>query len=104
MNISKTDWKLFCERVPAWQERYMERLLREYAALLTKPGNASDHFWELEKRINKDKKHPGVIMQLEKSSAVWDITYLIRMGVITEDDLGGFSGELVETVKALLSR
>ena len=82
----------------------MERLLREYAALFTQPGNASDHFWELEKRINKDKKHPGVIMQLEKSSAVWDITYLIRMGVITEDDLGEFSGELVETVKDLLSR
>ena len=26
MDISKKDWKLFCERVPGWQEHYMEQL------------------------------------------------------------------------------
>jgi len=49
--ISKADWKLLCERVPMWQEHYMERLTKEYVELLTASGNASDHFWELEKRI-----------------------------------------------------
>jgi hypothetical protein len=53
VEISKSDWKLFRERLPEWQEHYMERLTKEYIELLSSPGNASDHFWELEKRIKK---------------------------------------------------
>ena len=60
MEISKADWKLYRERVSDWQEHYMEQLNQEYVNLLTSPGNASDHFWELEKRIKQDKKHPGL--------------------------------------------
>jgi len=44
IEISKADWKLFCERVPVWREHYMERLLKEYAALLAEPGKASALF------------------------------------------------------------
>ena len=29
-DITKLDWKLFQERVPEWQEHYMERLIKEY--------------------------------------------------------------------------
>lgn len=43
-DITKSDWKLFQERVPEWQEHYMERLIKEYVELLTSPGKASDHF------------------------------------------------------------
>ncbi|MBQ3974703.1 MAG: multidrug transporter, partial [Lachnospiraceae bacterium] len=92
--ISKADWKLFREKVPEWQERYMEKLVQKYVKLLTSPGDASEHFWELEKRIRNDKKHPGVMMQLEKGEAIWDIAILIRKRVITVKDLDGFSQEL----------
>lgn len=37
--ISKADWKLFCERVPEWQEHYMERL--------TKARDGTNHMWSL---------------------------------------------------------
>ena len=33
-------------------------------------GNASDHFWTLEKRIRKDKKNPGVLIEIRKSTAI----------------------------------
>jgi hypothetical protein len=102
--ITKADWKLFRERVPEWQERYMEKLLQKYVKLLTSPGDASEHFWELEKRIRNDKKHPGVMMQLEKSEAIWDIAILIRKRVITVKDLDGFSQELKDAVAAILNR
>ena len=55
MEISKADWKLFCERVPAWQGHYMERLAREYVELLTSPGEASDHFWKFQTVSGKMK-------------------------------------------------
>ena len=68
MDISKKDWKLFRERLSGWQENYMEGLVKEYANFLNddkKP--ASEKFWELEKRIKEDKRHPGVIMEMSKS-------------------------------------
>lgn len=102
--ISKADWKLFRERVPEWQEHYMEQLVKKYVKLLTSPGNASDHFWELEKRIKQDKKHPGVILEMDKSEAIWDIAILIKKKVITMDELEGFSEGLIDTVKNILNR
>ena len=96
MEISKADWKLYRERVSDWQEHYMEQL--------TSSGNASDHFWELEKRIKQDKKHPGVLIELRKSTALWDIAYFVRDKVITMNELEGFSEDLIDAVKLILSR
>lgn len=104
MEISKVDWKLFRERVPGWQEQYMEKLNKEYIDLLSSAGNASGHFWELEKRIKQDKKHPGVLIELKKSTAIWDIALFVRDGVITMDELDGFSEDLIDAVKLILSR
>lgn len=101
MEISKADWKLYRERVSDWQEHYMEQLTKEYVELLTSPGNASDHFWELEKRIKQDKKHPGVLIKLRKSV---DIAYFVRDKVITMNELEGFSEDLIDAVKLILSR
>ena len=103
MDISKKDWKLFRERLLGWQENYMEGLVKEYANFLNddkKP--ASEKFWELEKRIKEDKHHPGVIMEMSKSEAIWDIVRLIRLKVITYDDLSDFSDELQLEVKRIL--
>ena len=105
MEISKRDWKLFREKLAEWQECYMARLTKEYIAILSAENkDASDKFWELEDRIKKDKKHPGVMMEMSKSEAIWDISYLIRLGVITYDELGDFSDDLKQAVKMLLDR
>ncbi|MCU6734334.1 multidrug transporter [Diplocloster agilis] len=104
VEISKHDWKLFRERVPQWQEHYMERLTKEYIDLLNSPGNASDHFWELEKRIKQDKKNPGVLIELRRSTAIWDIAIYVGNKVITLDELEGFSEDLIDAVKLILSR
>ena len=103
MDISKKDWKLFREKLSGWQENYMEGLVKEYANFLNddiKP--ASEKFWELEKRIKEDTRHPGVIMEMSKSEVIWDIVRLIRLKVITYDDLSDFSDELQLEVKRIL--
>ena len=103
--ISKKDWKLFREKLAGWQENYMEHLIKEYIKLLSKENvNASDKFWELEKRIKRDRRHPGVLIEMRKSNAIFDMVDLIRLKVITFDDLSDFSDELQETVKMILSR
>jgi len=104
VEISKADWKLFRERVPLWQERYMEQLTKEYVELLTSPGNASDHFWELEKRVKQDRESRGVLIELRKSTAIWDIAAFVGDGVITLEELDGFSEDVIVAVKQINSR
>ena len=104
MEVSKSDWKLFKARIGDWQEAYMERLVKEYMDLLEGEKNASDKFWKLEERIKKDKKHPGVMIELSIGNMVYDIVALLNSGVITTADLEGFSDELKESVNSLLHR
>ena len=67
MHISKKDWKFFRENLSGWQEKYMEVLDKEYVSFLNDDTkHASEKFWELEKRIKEDKRHPGVIMEMSK--------------------------------------
>ena len=103
--ISNSDWKLFREKIGDWQENYMERLEQEYISLLSDDGKlASDKFWELEKRIKKDKKSSGVILQMSKSEAIWNIAYMIKLKVIALEDLEDFSDNLKEAVTLMLAR
>ncbi len=104
MQISKKDWKLYREKIAGWQERYMDRLNKEYIAILSSgEGNPSDRFWELEARIKKDRRHPGVIIEMRKSNAFFDIVDLLRRNVIICDDLDDFSDELQEAVKMIIN-
>ena len=105
MDISKRDWKLFREKLAGWQENYMAQLNKEYIALLrSEDKKASEKFWEFEKRIKKDRKHPGVIMEMSKSQTIWNIVELIRLDVITYEDLADFSDDLKQAVEMILDR
>ena len=101
---SKRDWKLYRGKIVGWQEHYMEKLIKEYADYLCSDLSASTKFWEIEKRIRKDRKRPGVCIELRKSSMFWDIAGLINDKVISMDDLEEFSDDLKEAVALILRR
>ena len=102
--VSKSDWKLFRSRIAEWQEAYIGRLIKEYMELLNGDGDASDKFWELEKRIKKDKHNPGVLIELHKQELPIDLVQLLNVGVITADDLEGFSEDLKDAVNFLVGK
>lgn len=104
MECSKSDWKLFRTKIAEWQEAYMEQLVKEYIQLLSSSEKVSDKFWKLEERIKKDRKHPGVIIELNKGNMLYDIVALINYKVITVEDLDGFSDDLKEKVNFFLKR
>lgn len=104
MQISERDWKIFRKKIPDWQERYMERLAQEYITLLQSEKNASMKFWELEKRIKQDKKSPGVLIDMRRSTAIEDIVRLILDEAITLEDIEDFSDELKEAVSFMVER
>lgn len=104
MEVSKADWKLYRSRIMEWQEAYMEKLIKEYVQLLSTDENASDKFRTLEKRIKQDRKHPGVLIEMNKGNMIFDIVSLINPGVITMENLDGFSDDLKERIEFILSR
>jgi len=102
MEPSKKDWKLYREKIAGWQETYMERLIKEYVDYLSSEAPASTKFWEMEKRIKRDKKTPGVSIELRKSTMIWDLVALINDGVITIEDLEEFSDDIKDAVNFIL--
>ena len=96
--VKEKDWKLFREKLPEWQEAYMERLIKDYAELLDGDEAASEKFWALDKRIRADRKRLGVHVDgVTRSNLQNILTGLIIENVITEDDLQDFSEELRES-------
>ena len=93
-SVKESDWKLFRKLLPKWQERFMERLLGGYAKMIAGQGLASDRFWKLQGRIQKDVRKVGVRAKLKRSVMVMNLRSLLHEGAITKDDLDGFSDEL----------
>ena len=72
----------------------MERLNREYIALLSGTGLASEKFWKLEKRVREDKKSGGVVMRMSRANMELNLLSLLSDGVISMSDLNDFSEDL----------
>lgn len=104
MEILNSDWQLFRAKLPEWQEEYMEKLIKEYSAILNEKKLASEKFWKIESCINEDKRKPGVKIEMRRSEMVNNIIALLKDNVIFLDDLSDFSDELKETVYFFLRR
>jgi hypothetical protein len=97
-SVKESDWKLFRKLLPEWQERFMERLLGEYAKMIAGKGLSSDRFWKLQKRIQKDARKVGVRAEMSRSVMDMNLRSLLHEGAITKDDLDGFSDELRQSL------
>ena len=105
IEFSKQDWVLFKEKVPVWQENNMAGLIQSYVQLLQdEKMDASDRFWELEKRINKDRRTPGVVIELHKESMLWDLARFVSDGLVSEEELAEFSEDVQDAVSLILRR
>ena len=49
--VKESDWKLFRKKVPGCQEKYMDKLIREYIELLEQDKDASEKFWTLNEKM-----------------------------------------------------
>lgn len=104
MEPSKKDWKLYREKVPGWQENYMERLIEDYVSYLSSTEPASTKFWTMEKRMKQDKKTPWVCIEISKGNMIFDLVRFLQDEVIVFSDLDEFSEKLRETVRLLWER
>ena len=93
--VTESDWKLFKELLPKWQESYMEMLIGQYIEILNGGSEASSRFWALEERINRDKLSSGVLVNdIRRSTMRYEIANLLSDNVITLADLDGFTEDI----------
>ena len=92
--FTEKDWKLFRRKIADWQESYMNRLNREYIAILSEDASPSDKFWKLDKRIKEDKKNAGVQLRMSRTNLIYNIISLLNEGAISFGDLEDFSDGL----------
>lgn len=96
-NMNEKDWKLFRQKLPVWQESYIEKRIEGYKTLLESCENASEKFWKLDERIKQDKRSPGVLLKdVRRSNMDIVLLQLLMNKVISRKDLEGFSNELCE--------
>ena len=94
-DVAESDWKMFKKLLPEWQERHMEKLIDQYIEILSGSGEASNRFWALEERINRDKLSSGVLANdIRRSTMHREIANLLIDSVITLDDLDGFTEDI----------
>ena len=93
------DWKIYRANIARWQENYMAKLLNEYRKIIDSPLAPSKRFWQLYKKINKDKRSPGVIIESKRSILLTNLAQLLIDGAITTDDLSQFSEYVQKRVK-----
>ena len=105
MEVKEKDWKLFRAKLPGWQENYMDKLNKESIEILSDSSKlASEKFWELDKRIRKDKKDTGVACEMSRSVLVDNLLSLLHEQAITLDDLNDFSEELKQEISLYINR
>lgn len=104
-DVKEKDWKIFRKKIIMWQENYMQKLNNEYIKLLQRENVPSTNFWDLEKRIFKDKRSVGVVINnMRKSTMIQNILELLRDDIIQFDDLNDFSEELKNEIKLIINR
>ena len=81
----------------------MEKLCKEYIALLNSDKLPSDRFWELEKRIREDKRATGVVVTNLRSKMIDNILDLLHESAATLEDLSDFSEKLKEKIRFIYS-
>lgn len=94
------DWKMFRKKLPQWQERFMNRMIKEYTEILNQRGkDSSDIFWELDARMRHDKKLSGVVVwDMRRSNMYEHLIELLWEDAITVEDLSEFSADLRERI------
>lgn len=77
----------------------MERLIQEYAEIISKDVKASERFWELKERIREDSRSAWIGMEMKRSYMIKYIAGLINDGVIEYNDLEGFSDRFLDRIR-----
>jgi hypothetical protein len=96
----ESDWRKFRDMVPDLRERYLAKQNARIAAVLTAPGKTeTERFWDTMEAMKEEAKTLHRCLDGHSRSSMWlFVALMIRVGMITKEDMAGFSEELQQEV------
>ncbi len=101
--ITESDWKLFRKLHPVLVERFCERILHEVDAVVADDAKTFHQRYRdiFELIEHRDKELANAFDDLRRSTALMQIFAVYGRGLLTDDELNGFSQGLVNIIKSL---
>jgi hypothetical protein len=99
----ETDWKLFRKLQAMALERFCERILAEIAELAAKPDqSAHQRYLAIYKRLHeRDDELANAFNDSRRSVALQQLACMQSLGLLTPEELAGFSPPTRESVELL---
>jgi hypothetical protein len=104
-HIPEADWRHFKRVHGELYERSCARVLEELAAILKAgDGTAYDRYDRAYKLLkSRDKELRLAFEDFRRSTAVWQLGIMRRMGLLTDEDLSVFSAPTQEQIRGIAS-
>jgi|ERR1039458_3125815 hypothetical protein len=104
-HIPEGDWRHFKRVHRELYERFCAGVLEELAAILKAgDGTAYDRYDRACKLLkNRDKELRRAFEDFRRSTAVWQLAIMRRMGLLTDEDLSVFSTQTQEHIRGIAS-
>ena len=95
-NLIESDWKTFRRLTPEWRERYIKRINKKLAKILSNPDKTpTDVFWDTKEKADKTAKILRDCLDGHSRSRMTRYLFLMHNhNMITLGDLNDFSKEL----------
>jgi hypothetical protein len=95
-DIPEPDWRIFRSLHPVWLDRFCQRVNRELIAVLSdESGSQQERYLAAYKLIHKrDKDVEHAFADFRRSTAVFQIAVIRKLGVITDEELRRFGKEV----------
>ena len=101
--ISESDWKIWRKISEIALEKFCQKTLKGIAKLAAGSDSAHGRYLELFEYLAKaDKNIEGAFNDLRRSTALDQLTYAVREGLVSRKELKEFSKETQEIVKLWL--
>ena len=104
-HIAESDWRHFKRVRSELLERYCARVLDELAASLkAREGTAHDRYIRVYKLLtDRDEDMARAFDDFRRSTAVMQLAIMRSMGLVTDEDLNGFSEHTQVQVRGITS-
>ncbi len=105
LNIPESDWRRFKEIHPRLLELYCSRILHELTVASERPGSsAHERYVKVYKLIeDRDKQLARAFNDFRRSTAIMQMGIMLRMKLLTDEDLRLFSEQTQTQVEGIAS-
>lgn len=103
MSVPERDWKRFKDVKAIALERFCERVLHECEELVQdREPSAHERYLKLFRLMEeRDRELAAAFDGHSRSKAVMQLVAMRRLGIVTDEELQGFSSETRDTVEAV---